>query len=171
MIKYKTVIKKFSTKGEKSGWTYIEVSLDKAEQLNPSTKKAYRVKGKLDNYDFEGISLTPMGEGNYIMALNKAICKAIKKQPGDTVNVSMEIDQNEKPLSADLLLCLEEEPDALAYFNSLPKSHQRYFSNWIESAKTDSTKTKRIAQSVNALALKIGFAEMIRMNKGNKNME
>jgi hypothetical protein len=165
MIRFKALIEQFREKGEKTGWSYIEVPLDIAEQLKPDNKKAFRVKGKLDNYAFENISLLPMGEGNFIMALNAVIRKAIKKQKGANGQVQMEIDTKEKPLSAVFLECLEEEPKGLKFFYTLPKSHQKYFSNWIESAKTDATKAKRIAQAVNALSAGLGFGEMVRMNK------
>jgi hypothetical protein len=52
----------------------------------------------------------------------------------------------------------------------LPKSHQKYFSNWIESARTESTKAKRIAQAVNALSIGLGYGEMMRMNKISKSL-
>jgi uncharacterized protein YdeI (YjbR/CyaY-like superfamily) len=63
---------------------------------------------------------------------------------------------------------LSDEPEALKFFNSLTGSHQRYFSKWIESAKGDETKAKRIAQSINAFLKKQGFPEMLREQKANK---
>jgi uncharacterized protein YdeI (YjbR/CyaY-like superfamily) len=47
----------------------------------------------------------------------------------------------------------------------LSGSHQKYFSKWIESAKTAQTKTKRILMAVTALGQGKGYPEMIRMNK------
>ncbi|HYG39046.1 MAG TPA: YdeI/OmpD-associated family protein [Cytophagales bacterium] len=165
MVRFTAIIDRFAQKGEKTGWSYILVPLDIAEQLLPGNKKSFRVKGKLDKYAFEGVGLLPMGEGNFIMALNGTIRKAIRKEKDDEVQVEMEVDTQEKPLSSDFIECLNDEPIALDFFNSLPKGHQRYFSNWIETAKTDHTKIKRIAQAVNALAMNFGFGEMIRMNK------
>ena len=55
-----------------------------------------------------------------------------------------------------------DEPIALEYFNSIPLSHRKYYSNWIESAKTEPTKAKRIAQTVTACARRQNYAEMIR---------
>ncbi|MDQ3395648.1 MAG: YdeI/OmpD-associated family protein [Bacteroidota bacterium] len=159
------LIKKFHDKGEKTGWTYIEVPFDLAEQLFPNNKKSFRVKGKLDAYDFDGIALLPMGDGNFIMALNSTIRKEIRKGVGALVKVQMEMDLEEKPLSEEFLTCLSDDPGAQNFFNTLPKGHQRYFSNWIETAKTNVTKVKRIAQAVNALATHMGFGEMIRLNK------
>lgn len=168
MVRFKAFIEKFAKMGEKSGWTYIEVPLDIAEKLKPGNKKSFRVKGKLDHYSFEGISLLPMGEGNFIMALNVDIRKSIKKQKGDLVQVQMEEDKKEKKLSAVFLECLEDDSRAMKFFKTLPPGHQRYFSNWIDSAKTDATKAKRIAQAINGLAMGLGFGEMIRLNKAKK---
>jgi uncharacterized protein YdeI (YjbR/CyaY-like superfamily) len=61
--------------------------------------------------------------------------------------------------------CLQDEPEALNYFNSLNKGHQNYFTNWINSAKTDPTKAKRIAATINALNKKWDFGQMIRAMK------
>jgi uncharacterized protein YdeI (YjbR/CyaY-like superfamily) len=77
----------------------------------------------------------------------------------------MEVDKKEPKLSSDFMECLNDEPKALMHFKTLPGSHQRYFSKWIESAKTDSTKARRIAQAVNALAMNVGFSEMLRINR------
>ena len=162
MIQFTTVIKKFNDKGEKTGWTYIEVPASIADKLKPNNKRSFRVKGSLDNCSFEGISLLPMGDGNFILALNASIRKKIRKYKGDSVNVKMEVDNNPIKLNAELMECLSDEPDSLSFFNQLTPGHRRYFSNWIDSAKTDATRTKRIAQTINALAKHQDYGQMIR---------
>lgn len=107
-----------------------------------------------------------MGGGDFILPLNAAFRKAIRKRQGATVTVIMDVDDSPLLLSQDFVECLQDEPNALVYFNTLPKSHQNYFSKWIESAKTEPTKAKRIAQAVSALAKKWGFAEMVRAGRG-----
>jgi hypothetical protein len=87
MIKFSTTILRFDSQGEKTGWTYIEVSAALAQKLYPGNKKSFRVKGKLDQYEFEGAALIPMGEGNFILALNSTMRKGIKKQKGDKLMV------------------------------------------------------------------------------------
>ncbi|HSZ25844.1 MAG TPA: YdeI/OmpD-associated family protein [Cytophagaceae bacterium] len=165
MVQFTAIIKQFGEKGEKTGWTYLEIPAVVAHTLIPNRKQSFRVKGKLDNFPYEGISLLPMGEGNFILALNASLRKGIKKRKGASVNVQMVVDLYEKPLSAELMECLSDEPKALEKFNSLPASHQKYFSAWIESARTDSTKTKRIAKAVIALSLGLGFQGMMKMGK------
>ncbi len=124
MVQFTALIKKFAEKGEKTGWTYIEIPAQIANKLIPDNKKSFRVKGKLDSYAYEGISLLPMGEGTFIMALNAEIRKGIKKQKGASIKVEMKVDTKEKPLSADFMECLSDEPKALETFNSLTKGHQ-----------------------------------------------
>jgi len=78
MVKFSTTILQFAEQGEKTGWSYIKIPAVIAQQIKPDTKKSFRVKGKLDNYTYEGIALVPMGGGDFIMAL-KAKLKKKKK--------------------------------------------------------------------------------------------
>jgi hypothetical protein len=165
MIRFTTVIKKFNNQGEKTGWTYIEIPAAIAVKLKPDNKRSFRVKGSLDNYPFEGIALLPMGNGNFILALNAAIRKKIRKQKGASITVNIEADNAPVKLNAALMECLAEEPESLSFFNQLTPGHRKYFSNWIESAKTDVTKTKRIAQTLNALSNRQHYGEMLRSLK------
>ncbi len=165
MLQFKTLIKKFGDKGEKTGWTYIEIPAAIAEELKPNNKKSFRVKGSLDDYAFEGFALIPMGDGNFILALNASLRKKIRKYMGAFLNIKIEVDNNPVKLNAELLECLSDEPGSLSFFNQLTPGHRKYFSNWIDSAKTDATKTKRIAQTVNALSKHQDYGQMIRAQK------
>lgn len=165
MITFSTKIQRFAKKGEKTGWTYIEISKHNAELLNPRCKKSFRVKGTLDNHKIQKCALLPMGEGKFILAMNAAIRKGTGKTAGDTIKVQLEVDERPLTLSAEFIQCLKDDPIAYDFFKTLPKGHQNYFSNWIESAKTTPTKAKRITMAVIALATGQGFGEMIRENK------
>ncbi len=162
MIKFKAVIQQFAEQGEKTGWTYITISSKIAAQLKPNNKKSFRVKGKLDDYVIKGIALLPMGEGNFIMALNADMRKQIGKRKNDALIIQLEEDKKGYELNKEFVDCLKDEPKAFDFFNTLAKGHQNYFSKWIESAKTVETKSKRIAMAVNALAKKWDYGMMIR---------
>lgn len=166
MVSFTTIIHKFGEKGEKTGWTYIDIPSHIAQELKPDTKTAYRVKGKLDEYAIKQVALVPMGEGNFIMAINATMRKGLRKIEGAQIKVEIEVDHSEFVMSQDLLDCLEEEPKALEHFRKLPPSHQKYYSKWIEEAKSIETKTKRITQTVQGLAMGMNYGEMIRYNKG-----
>ena len=166
--KFTTTILKFAKHGEKTGWTYIIIPADVAQKLQPGNKKGFRAKGKLDEYKFSGKSLLPMGKGEFIFTIDSKIRKAIGKRHGVMLNVQIEFDKSEYELNADFIDCLNDEPEALKFFESLTRSHRNYFSKWIESAKTEETKAKRIALSINAFLKKQGFPEMLREQKANR---
>jgi hypothetical protein len=165
MIKFTAAILKFGAQGEKTGWTYLIVPADVAEKLCKGNRKGFRTKGKVDDYKFSGKSLIPLGKGDFIFTIDAKIRKAIGKRVGAMVTLELAFDKSEYKLNEEFVACLDEEPEALQFFNALPGSHQRYFSKWIESAKTDDTKAKRIAQSINAFLRKQGFPEMMRENR------
>lgn len=165
MISFITTIQRFDKKGEKTGWSYIEISPAQAQKLLPGQKVSFRVKGSVDSFKLEKTALLPMGDGNFILPMNATIRKAIGKKHGDKVKVIMEADKSKYELSADLMTSLRDEPQALEFFKSLSGSHQKYFSKWIESAKTMQTKTRRIVMAVIALSKRQGYPEMIRANK------
>lgn len=167
MVQFTATIHRFGKQGEKTGWTYFEVLPDLVQELKPGNKKEFKVKGKLDAHPVKRVSLLPMGGGKFIFVLNATIRKAIGKKHGATVKVQLTEDKSEFVFNKDFMECLDDEPAAKNFFQSLTGSHQRYFSKWIDDAKTEPTKTKRIAMAVNALAKKWGYPEMIRAQNKN----
>lgn len=166
MVKYTTTILRFKSMGEKTGWTYVEIPPDIVQKLKPGFRQSFRVKGKLDDFSIKGVAIMPMGKGVFILPLNAALRKGIGKRHGAMLTLQLQEDKTELKLNADLMACLADDPDALAFFDTLTKSHRFYFSKWIDTAKTEPTKVKRIAMSINALARKMGYPEMLRANKG-----
>ena len=168
MIEFSTRLQKFKSKGEKTGWTYIEIPRALADKLQPGNKTSFRVKGKIDSYTLKQVAMIPMGNGDFIIPVNATMRRSMQKQVGDSVKVSLSVDKSPLQMSSDFMVCLEDDPRARETFLKQPPSHQRYFSNWIESAKTEETKAKRIAQSLEGLALGFNYGEMIRYFKGKK---
>jgi hypothetical protein len=166
MIRYTTRILKFDKQGEKTGWSYVEITAKQAQKLKPDCKVSFRVKGTLDEHKIEKTAVLPMGDGTFILPFNATIRKATGKKAGDSIKVELEADERELKLSPEFLLCLQDDERAYTFFKTLPRGHQNYFSKWIDSAKTTATKAKRITMAVIALASGQGFPEMIRANKG-----
>jgi hypothetical protein len=165
MISFNTVIQKFDQQGEKTGWTYIEVSRELIEKIKPGQKQSFRVKGKLDNYSISAIALLPMGDGHFIMPLNASMRKAVGKRKGAMLKVQLTEDKQGYIMNRDFMDCIKDDPAAKKFFSQLPGAHQRYFSKWIDTAKTEPTKVKRIMMAVNALAKGWGYTEMLRNSR------
>jgi uncharacterized protein YdeI (YjbR/CyaY-like superfamily) len=94
--------------------------------------------------------------------------KATGKRFGATLKVELELDIAPILPPAELLECMEDEPEALKYFNSLPQGHRNYFTKWIESAKTDATKAKRIALVIKTMVRKMDFGAMLREERDER---
>ncbi|MBK7810610.1 MAG: DUF1905 domain-containing protein [Saprospiraceae bacterium] len=167
MQKYNLIIQKFGSKAEKSGWTYIEIEEQMAQNINPGIKTTYQVKGKLDQIPIKAMSLLPMGNGNFIIPLNLEMRKKLNKKVGESILVELDLDETGYQLNSDFLEFLKTEPKAHTYFNSLTSSHQKYFSKWIDTAKSSITKADRIAESVTALQRHWSYSQMIRNRKNN----
>jgi len=168
MIAFTATIQRFDKKGEKTGWSYIEISAAHAKKLKPGTKTSFRVKGKLDSYPLKQTALIPIGDGKFILPINGTMRKGTGKKHGDKLKVMLELDESKFLMNADFVACIKDDPTAFVFFKTLAPGHQRYFSKWIDSAKTSATKTKRIVMAVNALSRKMGFPEMLREEKRNK---
>ncbi|WP_426670824.1 YdeI/OmpD-associated family protein [Mucilaginibacter sp. McL0603] len=167
MVEFTTIILQFNEQGEKTGWTYIEIPVDIARQMKPGNKKSFRVRGMLDAFPVQGMALMPMGEGNFIMALKAEVRKGIHKNAGAMLQVRLEEDKDFKvEMPADLQECFDFEPEAFEFYNSLAKSHREYFIKWIDSAKTNETRAKRIVNTVNAMLRKWSYSQMIRAMRG-----
>ena len=85
--------------------------------------------------------------------------------------LKLSLEEDKKPLkvSAELLECLADTPKAEKKFNSLPRSHQMYYSNWIASAKTVETRAKRIGLTILAMEKNMTYAEMLLQNAQSVN--
>jgi hypothetical protein len=167
MVDFNTIIHHHIKHGDKSGWTYIVIPFDIVQQILPGNKRSLRVKGWLDEYPVAGMSMMPIGEGNFMLALRLQIRKAIHKSSGAMLRVRLEHDKDFKiEMPDDLRECFEfEGPEAFEYFDSLSKSHQGYFIKWINDAKTAETRANRIAKTINAALRRMDYGAMLREQK------
>jgi len=99
----------------------------------------------------------PMGNGKLFLPVRAEIRKAIGKTEGDTIHVILYADNSLIEIPEEFLLCLEDEPPAKQFFFKLTESEQSFYVKWIEDAKQEATKTKRIAESITRLMKKEKF--------------
>jgi hypothetical protein len=166
MVVFEAAIERYEKMGEKTGWTFVFVPSAIANQIKADWKKSYRIKGRLDDVQIRGLALTPMGGGDFIIALKASLRKELKKEEGAILHLELEEDKEFKvEMPSDLELCLLEEKHCMENFMALPKGHQNYYINWLNTAKTEATRIKRLTQIVIAMDKKMDFGAMIRSNK------
>ncbi len=147
LIDKRYLLKKMQGKG---GWTYTEIP-----ELPPDKKAHFgwrKVRGTIDGYEIRKYHLMPMGNGRLFLPINATIRKKIGKKEGDTVHIILYPDTEPLELPEEMKLCLEDEPKAFKFFNSLSESEQKFYIQWIYSAKKEETKVERLAKAINKLA-------------------
>ena len=166
MVIFEAEMERFERMGEKTGWTYVFIPRGIADQIKPGCRKSYRIRGKIDQVSINGLALVPMGEGDFILALKTALRKQLKKEEGAVISLAIEEDVDFKvEMPPELDMCLSDYPQLMEQFLSLPKSHQHYYINWFNTAKTETTRVKRLTMIVNAMEQRQDFGEMIRSQK------
>lgn len=140
------LLQKFPGKG---GWTYAALPELLQNKINPFGW--VRVKGTIDGYPIQRYHLMPMGNGLLFLPVKAEIRKKIKKQTGDKVHVILFADNDPLEIPDELLACLQDEPAAYAFFQSLTESEQEKCVKWIYGAKTASTRIERINKSIQQL--------------------
>lgn len=119
-------------------------------------KKSVKVKATIDKYFHRGL-LMPDGKGNHCMGLKAAIMQELGKSAGDIVNVSLEIDTEERvvEIPPELKKLLAKNPKEKKYFDSLAFTHKKEYVEWITSAKKEETKLSRLEKMMKMLKEKI----------------
>lgn len=146
LINKKLVLERFHGKG---GWTYVQVPGIERSRTTPFGW--IKVKGSIDGYVIKKYHLMPMGKGRLFLPVKAEIRKKLRKDEGDFVRVILFADNEPLEVPEEMLLCLQEEPQALKFFNSLTESERKYYINWIYSAKKEETKIDRLAKTINRL--------------------
>jgi bifunctional DNA-binding transcriptional regulator/antitoxin component of YhaV-PrlF toxin-antitoxin module len=134
----------------KGGWTYARIH--EIPQDSNSPFGWVKVKGSIDGYEIKKYHLMPMGNGQLFLPVKAEIRKKIGKKEGDKVHVILYPDTDELEIPAELLMCLQDEPSALKFFNAISESERKYYVNWIYGAKKEPTRINRLAKAINRLS-------------------
>jgi hypothetical protein len=140
------LIQKFPGKG---GWSFVsipEITQDKRAWFG-----MVKVRGRIDGYEIENYHIMPMGNGTMFLPINGKIRKATGKKEGDWIHVLLYSQELPAVEPDDLMVCLNDEPEALNRYNKLPETEKRKINDWIYSVKNDEIRVERIAQTIERL--------------------
>jgi hypothetical protein len=146
LINKKYKLEKFPGKG---GWTFTripEIVQDKSKPFG-----WVKVKGTIDGCEIRKYHLMPMGNCKLFLPVNAQIRKKIGKKEGEFVHVVLFPDDEPLDVPEEMLLCLQDEPEALKFFRSLSESEQMHYIKWIDAARREATKIDRLAKAVTRL--------------------
>lgn len=107
-----------------------------------------RVVATFDGRPYRG-SIVSMGGPTKVLGVLKALRTELGKGPGDTLDVTVDLDDSPRTLTvpADLLEALDAAGRRDA-FEAQSFSHRREWVSWVEEAKRPATRARRIVATV-----------------------
>jgi hypothetical protein len=97
-------------------------------------------------------SVARMG-GEFLLGLNRAVREAAGVEAGDRVEVRLELDEapREVEVPEALARALAGDPAARAAFEGMAFTHRKEYARWIDEAKREETRERRVAQALEML--------------------
>ncbi len=142
---------KFRTTIVQSGATATGIPIpdEVMQALNAGKKPPVRVS--LNGYTYRSTIATV--DGAPMVGLSAQNRQAAGVAGGQEVDVDVELDTapREVDVPVDFAAALDGEPAARATFDGLSNSNKKWHTYQIETAKTDETRQRRIAKSIEAL--------------------
>ena len=129
--------------------TGIRVPDDIVEALGAGRRPPVRVT--INGYTYRS-TIAVMGT-DYMVGVNADNRTGAGVAGGDKVDVDIELDTQPREVSvpADLAVALAAEPEARRTFDRLSYSNKSWHILQVEGAKTDETRQRRLAKSIEAL--------------------
>ena len=136
------------------GGAFVEVPFDVEEAFG---SKKPKVKALIEGVPYRG-TLVRMGTECHLLLVLKSIREQAGKTFGDEVKVTVEADAEERVVAvpAELKRAFKSEKEAKAAFEKLSYTHQKEYAAWINEAKKEETRQKRIAKTIEMLKKKAG---------------
>jgi len=142
---------KFTTKLVPRGPAAAVVLDDDQVAIVGEGAKRFAVRATVNSYTWR-TTVTRMG-GEFLLGLSRAVRQAAGAEAGDTVEVEVELDTapREVVVPEALARALAEDSVAGAAFEGLAYSHRKEYARWIDEAKREETRERRVAQAVEML--------------------
>ena len=112
------------------------------------TRARVPVRGTINGVPYRS-SIMNMGDG-HMMVVNRELREAAKVKAGDTVEIVMERDTEQRTveLPPDFKKALAAAPMASAFFDKLSYTHRKEYVRWITSAKRGETRNSRLEKAI-----------------------
>jgi hypothetical protein len=91
--------------------------------------------------------------GEFLLGLSRAVREHAKVEAGDTVDVELVLDTEPRDVEVPdaLAQALAGDSVARAKFDALAFTHRKEYARWIDEAKRDETRDRRVVQALEML--------------------
>ncbi len=133
----------------RGGGAFAEVPFDVEEVFG---EKRPQVKATMEGESFVW-RLIKMGGPWHIVGVPKGIRTKAGKNIGDTIEITVEADNTPREVivPADLEAAFVGEDEAKAFFDAMAYTHRKEYVRWIESAKREETRVRRVEKAIQML--------------------
>jgi hypothetical protein len=113
--------------------------------------KRFPVRAVVNGYEWR-TTVTRM-RGEYLLGLSREVRAGAGAEAGDEVEVTLELDTTPREVDVpeDLTIALAGDPQARAAFDGLAYTHRKEYARWIEEAKRQETRARRVGQALEML--------------------
>jgi len=131
------------------GGAFVEIPFDVE---NAFGSKRPKVKTMIEVVPYRGL-LTRMGGPDHMLIIPKGIREQIGKTFGDEIQVSVELDADERVIDIpkSLVKELKKDKEAKTFFDKLSYTHKKEYVKWIEEAKKEETRQRRVLKTIEML--------------------
>ena len=114
-------------------------------------KKRFPIAATVNGYTWR-TSVARMG-GEFLVGLNREVRAGAGVEAGDEVDIVLALDEapREVEVPAELAAALADDLAAKAAYDGLAFTHRKEYARWIDEAKRDETRERRVAQALEML--------------------
>jgi bacteriocin resistance YdeI/OmpD-like protein/uncharacterized protein DUF1905 len=107
------------------------------------------VKATVNGHTFR--STIAVYGGKYYLGFNREVRAAAGVEVGDVLTIDLECDSEERTVEVPRDFEEALDPATRATFDDLSFTHRREYVRWIEEAKREDTRTRRVAKAIEML--------------------
>jgi hypothetical protein len=113
--------------------------------------KRFPVVATVNGYTWRA-SVTKMG-GEFLLGMSRAVRQEAGVEAGDSVDVELELDTAERTVEVPeaLATALAGDQPAREAFDGLAYTHRKEYARWVDEAKREETRQRRVAQALEML--------------------
>jgi hypothetical protein len=113
--------------------------------------KRFPVVASVNGYTWR-TTVARMG-GEFLVGLNRAVRREAGVEAGDTVEVRLELDTAPREVEVPKALAdaLATDAEARAAYDRLAYTHRKEYARWIDDARRDETRQRRVGQALQML--------------------
>jgi bacteriocin resistance YdeI/OmpD-like protein/uncharacterized protein DUF1905 len=128
----------------------VVLSDDQVDKIGEGARR-FPVRATINDYTWR--TTVTRRRDEFLLGLSRAVRKQTGVEAGDTVEVEITLDTSERKVDVPPALAeaLARDRAAAAAFEKLAYSHRKEYARWVDEAKRDETRRRRVSETLRML--------------------